>query len=252
MSSISENQKTEMQTATRSTAFALSDDLKHTRDVLSKEMPSQGDIRRLSTLLRRILLDGDLRKVAGPRTEKVTILAPQLKPFHQHHEREPSHLFIGGAIKFPGGSFSNVRMATNPMEGGHLIRPDELVELNIEQFIAQRVLYYKTRWVTRKSVIKYVVIVAHAAHSADPAKDVDFAFIDDLKYRVAIQPNENGFPTIDFTDFDKEQTDSYLRYDRNRIDLALAMLHSTASYLVASPSIVELERLIDIERDSLC
>lgn len=248
MAVLNDQQKEEMRAASRSTAFALSDDLKHIREIISKDQPSQGDIRRLSTLLRRILLDGDMRTVAAPRMGRIMLSAPQLKPYHHANERMPIHLFVGGTFEFNAASMANMHFGQMPLKMQQPA-PDEVVPLNIEQFLAQRVLCYEGRWLSRAAIIKYIVIAAHAAHSADPKKDPDYELLHEVRHRAAVRLT-NGFPSVEFiTDFGDTATDK-LRFDRDRIDLALLLLHSTAKYLINSADVRKLEEMIDTEHDT--
>ena len=54
--------------ATRGAAISLIEDMPHIRDVLNRPDPERGQVRLLSNVLRRILIDngGDLRDIAAP------------------------------------------------------------------------------------------------------------------------------------------------------------------------------------------
>ena len=51
--------------STRETAAAFIEDMRHLRDVVNK--PDATELRRLTNILRRLLIDGDLGKIAAPR-----------------------------------------------------------------------------------------------------------------------------------------------------------------------------------------
>ena len=61
---------------TREPAIALVDDLAFFRSVLKSEKTTAGDLRRMSAQLRRILVDGTLEKIAGPRVGSLLLVAP--------------------------------------------------------------------------------------------------------------------------------------------------------------------------------
>ena len=63
---LSDEEKAVMIAITRGVAHDLLDDLDYIRVIIKKEHLVPGDIRRLSNQLRRILIDGDLAKVASP------------------------------------------------------------------------------------------------------------------------------------------------------------------------------------------
>jgi hypothetical protein len=58
-----EDYKARRRAKTREAAAALVDDLSNFCEVLVKEAPNAGDLRRLSAQLRRILVDARLRRL---------------------------------------------------------------------------------------------------------------------------------------------------------------------------------------------
>lgn len=237
--------KTALLIDTQSAAKALSDDLKHFREVLAKDSISAGDLRRLSTQLRRILVEQDLRKIAAPRVGKVLLNAPQLKPFHQANSKAPIDFFSGGNLKFRGIEFGSFLLHQGQM-GSITSDPDELISLNVDQFIQQRVICFRGQWADRRSIIKYVCIVAHGVHSKPADEDANFRFLASIKRSASIR-FEGGNPYIHLNlDVILDGTPN-LKFELNEIDLALLQLMSTAQYLVSSPSVKELERIIDEE-----
>lgn len=78
-----------MKAATAEMARVLLDDLAHIREIISRDKPSPGDIRRLANLLRRILIYDELRKVATPRTGRVRICAPDMNPVYRSDDKHP-------------------------------------------------------------------------------------------------------------------------------------------------------------------
>lgn len=56
--------------ATMETAAALLEDIGYLREIVDKPDISRADIRRISAMLRRVLVEGDLLNIAGPRLGK--------------------------------------------------------------------------------------------------------------------------------------------------------------------------------------
>jgi hypothetical protein len=243
MAALTEEQRTAMREASRSAAHALSDDLKHIREVIGKEKFTAGDLRRMSNQLRRILIEHDLRTVAAPRVGRIRIEAPQLKAFHHLNEKRPIDLFSGGKLVFRHMEMAHWLMTRGPMTGVRS-SPDDTVALNVEQFIAQRVLCFRGRWATRTSIIKYVGIAGHGIHSEDARKDPEFEFLDEVKRYARIEFT-NGLPHLAMNMGAMSTPPEPWKPAKDQIDLALLQLMSTAQYLVNSPEVVELERLID-------
>jgi hypothetical protein len=245
MGDFSEEKKLEMRVATNEAAHALSDDIKHLRDVLSKDEISPGDIRRMSNQLRRILVESDLKKVAAPRIGRIVISAPQLKAFHQANEKTPFTLFSGGRLTFQQMYFEDILIAPRKIEI-YSKNKYEKVDLTIDQFCAQRVVCFHGVWVTRQDIIKYIANTAHGVHSGDPARDPAYKLIDNLKSHAGIV-FENGVPVPEFNIDPAGAKPTHWRFDKDRIDFAMIQLMSTAQYLISSEMIVELERIIDSE-----
>ena len=246
MAALTSEQREQMRESTRSAAHALSDDLKHMREVIAKEQFTAGDLRRISNQLRRILVNGDLRKVAAPRVAKILIEAPQLKAFHHFNEKHPIDLFSGGKLVFRHMEMGNFLLSNKSAFGLGGESPDETVSLNVEQFIAQRVICFKGRWATRTDIIKYVGIAAHGIHSEDAGKDPQFQFLETVKQFARIDFS-NGMPHIAANIDALKDPPLPWKPKKDQIDLSLMQLMSTAQYLVTSAEVIEMERVIDSE-----
>src|SRR4051812_12857499 len=89
---LSPAEKRGMIAATHEAAWDMLDELNHMRETISKPVPTSGDLRRMSNLLRRLLIDngGDLRKIVPPRLERrLQLLAPHVQSFIKAQERDP-------------------------------------------------------------------------------------------------------------------------------------------------------------------
>src|SRR4051794_25122625 len=60
-------------------ALALLEDIRFAREYLLAETPTSGRVRRVSAILRRLLLDGHLSAVAAPRIGRVTFEIPDTR-----------------------------------------------------------------------------------------------------------------------------------------------------------------------------
>jgi len=68
---------------TREPAIALAEDVAHLRQFAGKMDPTASELRRLSSILRRLLVERDLGAVAAPRIGKILLNAPDNKPFYK-------------------------------------------------------------------------------------------------------------------------------------------------------------------------
>jgi hypothetical protein len=153
--------------ATREAAAAFIEDLAHIRDVVNKTDPDGAELRRLSNVLRRFLIDdgGDLKDIAAPRIGRVVLLSPDNKPFLA---RDLEYEFFGSAGVVCFGVYTRAAslqkgMATPPNLAD--FNPERTIDLRIDNFLSQRVLCFQNQWVTRQDAIKYIGNIASGVHS---------------------------------------------------------------------------------------
>lgn len=240
---LTESAREQLLAQTAETAVALSDDLKHIRETLSKKSLRPSDIRRLSAQMRRFLVDGDLRKVAAPRVGRLVLHAPQLRPFHHANEQEPLFLFSGGKLEFPHMQIGDMHMGRTRI--GPIGDPDEMVELTIDQFCAQRVICHEGQWVTRQQVVQYVANTAGGVHSDSP-REPSHKRLDALRGFAGVRVTD-GFATLEVNTDAMGAAPQPWKFDKNRIDFALLQLMSSAQYMERSEAVKELEAIIDAE-----
>lgn len=165
--------KAERIAATRDAAIALVEDLEHVREVLKRKLTSRGEIRRLSAVMRRLLVDGDLGRVAAPRIEKLTILAPDRKPYYNVEKSARVLFFASGGAPIFGVNLDAMLLANAGQTPDVQRRIAELtngidrqlVPLKPPNFTDQRVLCYHGAWVTRRAAIKHIANVGSGVHS---------------------------------------------------------------------------------------
>jgi hypothetical protein len=177
---LSEDQKIERRKITLGAATAFVEDIEHIREVSRKLESSRGEIRRLSAVVRRLLIDGDLSVIAAPRIGKFTLRAPNRKDFYAIEKRARILFFASGGAPFYGVTFQGILLANaGPAKGnpedqarqtlGHLAPTSSQIDLKLANFLSQRVLCYMGNWVSRKEAIKYIANVYSGVHSRGPS-----------------------------------------------------------------------------------
>lgn len=243
---LTESEIAEHLLTTREEAKAAADDLKYMRRVVGVRRVDAGDLRRLSGQLRRLLPDGGLARVAQHRVALLEIVAPQLRGLHRSHEEFPYLFCFGGELRFNDGyAFGDISVRTAEMLTP--IEAERTVKLRISQFSDQRVVCFNGRWVKRSDIIKYVANSAHGVHSnADPTIPA-LALLREMRNYAGIKFHDDLPPTIIF---DVDQQMGSLRPIEDLtdiIDIAHMQLMSTIQYLVESPSVIQLVRIIEAE-----
>ena len=241
---LSDAERAALRASTHDAALVLVDDLQHVRQIVTQEMHSAGDVRRLSNQLRRILVEGDLRKIAAPRLGKIEIDAPDLRHIYRADEKKPFLFIAADGLQTHGLQMAAMRMDEGPnareIPGYH---PDQMVRLRIETFQNQKILCVRGAWVTRADVIKYIANVASGVHSGD-AKEPAYKLIRKIRHACIVTVN-NGVPSISFNIEVLASDDPPISFNPAVIDIALMHLISTAQFLTSSENVIELGRLIN-------
>ncbi|MDX8527872.1 hypothetical protein RFM68_25580 [Mesorhizobium sp. MSK_1335] len=228
---------------------ALVDDLTYLREVVAKADPSAAELRRISVLLRRILVERDLAKVAAPRMGKVALTVHDLHRLYKRVEEKPNPIFATGTniVAFTAQIAGLIvhRTDWSGMQVGAGFDPDAVAECRLDNFLAQRIMYVTGEWVSRNDIIKYVANFGHGVHSLQPRENAD-KLIRKARACASISALENGF-RLNF-DFERLSiTDPPLKFDKGHIDCALMEILSTARLLTTTRDVHELETLMHRE-----
>lgn len=244
---MSAEHRVKMIVATRESAAALSEDIEHLREVLAGPTPKRAELRRMSAIMRRLLVDGDLSMIGGPRIGKICILGPDNKPAYANAERTELAYFSSAGVKLFG---VELRAASAHYEGKYQplleFDPDRRVPMRIDNFLAQRVLCVSGDWSTRKEVIKYLANIASGVHSNTPVEPSDLKVA--RARRVMAYKIVNGSLGFHFDGkaiADKDP--QHLNLDPTSLDPALVELLAAIRFLVESPDINRLENVIHQE-----
>lgn len=251
MSSLSAKKRKELKQASKEAAAALLEDAEHIRQIMAQRNKSRSAIRLLSGILRRLLIERDIAIVAAPRMGRIELLAPDNSFFYKLADYEPVELFAsGGASHF-----------------GHVIRPviigedrrnrdfgqqmaqfigeaDRTTILRLERFLSQKVMCLHNQWVSRHDVIEFVCYVASGVHSGQPDTN-EKAILAHIRNAFIISAEEGGgFSITMATSKMLPNLDSESRYLPQSIDIVLHELLSAAHYLLLSPDLTTLERIV--------
>jgi hypothetical protein len=102
-----EEKRLELVAASREAAAAFLEDLPHIRDIVAKNDPTRAEVRRLSAVLRRLLVERDIAKIADPRLGRVLLRAPDLSSAYRAERKMPFLFFASWPCKDPWRLGSN-------------------------------------------------------------------------------------------------------------------------------------------------
>lgn len=234
--------------STKNAADVLLDDLGHIRRIIISEQPNPGDLRRLSALMRRILIDGDLIRIAAPRIGRLNICAPNHNELYIANDKSPFALIAADTFSTQGLTCSRLCFGNSELLQRSTFDPSgEMVGLPVSSFNKQRVLCFRGQWITRANLIEYVANVGHGVHSGIPRKGVEL-LIQKVRNAITLEtgtgPDGKPCPVISVKADVLVLKEPPIEFRAGCIDLALLYIISTARFLVDSPDVIALERFI--------
>jgi hypothetical protein len=250
MPSLSRAQKEALRQSTKGAAMALVEDLAYLRETLAITDPAAASVRHISAIMRRLTVERDLTKVANPRMDRpMFLLCPDNHPIIEAEGSVPYRAFVSGGAQAFGVSVRACLVETGPvarpLPGFH---PDKRIPMRLDGFLHQRVLCMNGEWANRHDVIKYVAIIASGVHSEPPKIPVEQLLTrirSAVRFRKEQHPSLGEIAAINANvaainlpgsiDFD---------YASDKLDPVLIELLSAADFIVNSPHVQELERIV--------
>jgi hypothetical protein len=240
---LSEEKRAQLLESTRNAATVLVEDVGCLREIVSKDFQCPIELRRVSFIVRRLLVDRDLSTIAAPRIGKIWLEAPGNNPIYRAGTSDPYLFFLSG-----GASIFGVFIKWGMTDRGTKPRtlkdadPSATTKLSFDGFCGQRVLCLNGQWVSRIAVVKYVANKCSAVHSQSPATEVDKT-LSRLRSAATISLTE-GVAQIAFNLRAIENEGAEFEYSKERIDAVLVELLATMHFLVNSPDVIRLEKII--------
>ena len=244
----------------RNAADAFLEDMAYLREIASKEDISHTEIRQLSTLLVRLIVDRGIEVVASSRLDKIYLTAPDNRPYYRAFEQYPMLLFLSGGAKFFGRRVNRITtFDTGPkiLENANgeaaykkIPAPEDRVintTLTLEQFAQQKVIFYKCHWVTRQAVIQYIANIFSGVRSDSPKTTDDIVLAQIRGSTAARFSIKGGGLHLDVFSNRLKTEEITIEHTPDKIDLVLMELLATATCLTASPMLAELERIVKLE-----
>ena len=171
---------------TRESAIAVLEDIRHLGSVVAKAETQAVDLRHASAILRRLLVEGTLRRVANPRIGKIELSAIDNTPIYKTVRKGAIEHYITGGAPIHGilaaAGMVNKGKVPPSLEG---FDPFRHIKLNVDSFLKQRVIFTEGTWLTRRDVIKYVANVAAGVHDGK-TKDATEKRLAEFRYRLTV------------------------------------------------------------------
>ena len=228
-------------------AAAFIEDEEHIRKIVHTEYPSRHDIRALSNLLRRLIVYRELNQIASPRLNTLRLNVPVHDDLMRAAKGTDVWFFKSGCAELDA-RFAPMMMQKTINNHNHPIVPSQfrttrLVKLDL--FQSQKVLCINNTWLSRRETIKYAAHCASGVHSDLPLSEEDKALAQ-IQQALTYKQDGSGVQTIAINAL-MSVAPLPFEYDPNRIDAVYAELLAAAFYVIYSPDIDSLVRVIRTE-----
>jgi hypothetical protein len=239
---LTHEQKMDMITKTQSVAIALLEDLEHLREMAGGWHHTSAELRRASSILRRLLIDGDLHKVGAPRIGKMLLKIPDYTKFYRAAENAGEFALFASfdqiQIASPKNMTRKMSLALHTTPGD---RGMKYTQVKIDTFKTQKVFCFDGKWVSRADVIKFVANNASGVHSSEPSDHI----LPSIRRAFTYNREENG----DFRLFmnppgTAPSATKPFEYDPKKIDPVLAEILGSSRLIVESTDVVRLEDVV--------
>jgi hypothetical protein len=251
---IPSEKKAKLLVATSEAAVAFVEDMGHIRDTLAKaDRTTPGEIRRLSAVLRRLLIHHDLRSISSPRIGALSFLVPDNNPIYHAARKQSVRIFLSGGISV----FNNeVRAIVTSLTGDFRLDPTfdktKTATVTLDGFLDQKVLAHNNKWATRGQVIKYIANKSSGVHSKstnDSSTPEDFEILLSILrkcFKFTKQGDTGIKISVDWSAFGGIDSSSFT-WTPDSIDGVLIELLCAAHFLSVSPDVHSLEFAIHKE-----
>jgi hypothetical protein len=251
---LSDPHRKKMLATTRGAAIALLDDLEYLRELLSRQEHPRGELRRLSNILRRLLVNNEVRVVAAPRISRFDFDVPDLRAFYKAGEEYPYIFFAsGGLLEALNPLALTVMVQRVPDAANHKFFVPEFgktTKMNADAFLTQKVICFKGDWVNRREAIKYVANRASGVHTDAPRNATESLLqkaSEHVRYRMVGTEMKVDFSDLENIGLNDPDED----YSTNTLNPVLIELLVTAQFIVGSADAARLEDVIREEIEGL-
>lgn len=252
---LSAEKQVELRNATLNSAASFVEDMEYLRSMVSRKDTDKREVRHVSAILRRLIVERELSKISAPRLGKVVLTAPDVRLFHRASEQLPFLFYMtGGANVFDGRigrmyAF-DVQAPKHMREEAifeklreRLPKPEDadvLVHLSLDAFAQQKVMCFRGTWITRQEIIKYVANVSSGVHSGEARDEID-KIVAQVRGSTSISIAQDGGLHLELFRHGIDSDEAALDHSRDHIDLVLVELLASATYLTISPMLEQLE-----------
>lgn len=231
--------------STRGAAEAYIEDIAYLRELPNLSQIPRAELRRMSGILRRLLIDSDIAAIAPPRIGRFVFLAPDNRMDVRESKTKPYRFCATASVPVGNISVANIGLLRGPATESHSNASPKKIRLRIDEFLSQFVLCLEGTWINRKDTIKYAANISSGVHSGAPKKESE-KLLRQLRRRYRYSVEGDSFQIRAQMEADVE-FDPPLTYEPRALDPVLLELHDSAKWLLKSHDTVRLEKAIRAE-----
>jgi hypothetical protein len=252
----------ELISQTRESAIAVLEDYNRLAGIVVSSETKAVDLRHASAILRRWLVEDALQRVANPRVGRINIPSIDNRPVYVACRTGRIVSFVSG-----GASVHGIYIAAGMVNAGNRaidlvgFHPDQRIDLSLESFVRQRVIFTGGTWITRRQVIKFVANIDRGVHDGK-VRESDEELLAAYRQQVSVElldvkklttlPEDlpkgiDAIPSVNWTMGDPAARISLASYNPSRVNGVLLELLASMMFLVAAPDIKSLCTAIEKE-----
>lgn len=247
---LTNDEKEAMRAATHDAAAALLDDLNYMQGALANRRPTGGDVRRLSGVIRRLLLDGHLQAVAAPRIGRMKLQVPDFE--HRVTDTTFDFITLGPAPMF-GYTDHHGLLEFYRIDEMGVVKDNNAVfqtaadvappmrDVTIQGLLSDRVIRVQDATISRADLLKFVCYHDFGVHYTGREEAV-FGLIRRVRNILTFFSHPTGVLGIKIGDHMNPKKPA-----RMLVDLAHIHTFSTGYYLAKSADVLTLKSLIESE-----
>lgn len=238
----------------------VAEDLDYLTTLVEKEEISNGEVRRSSVILRGLVCDNNLQRVATARGHALRIRIPETRALVHDIESDDDLLFfqLGGYRAF-GIDVSCSMIERRATAANRPFDPNASFEAPLKTYLRQPVMFLRAveqvateerpavlirGTVSRESLIRYVAHKVGGAHYDVVRTSKEHELLDIVR-RVTSVEMRDGFPTISLNPEPLESPVARARVplpgvgplSRDQLDPVLLELLGAARYILESPAV---------------
>lgn len=239
--------KEQLRADTRDAARVLIEDIAFIRTELDESNPRAGHARRISAILRRLLVNGELNSIASPRVGRLMIRGPWWPVLLEQISGKPFVFLVLVHALIYHCQLSFLMIAGPEYDRTKFDPTQHQYDMSIDRFLGEPCVFWDKNMFSRKDMIDFTANVGSGVHTGEASRKPVYEDLQRIRYLFTMHRDEGDVVNAMFNPaWINRGAPDFLR-DLPFIDLPALCTLATAYQLSQSPMILELEKMIRAE-----